>query len=113
MREGGFQERLDVIHLDIIATIQRGARLRRLKEGQRAARAGAEVDVLVFARGGDQRDDIFPDLLLDGDFAHAGLHRDELIRIENGAKIIERVMALLPVEDRDFIARFWDSRGGC
>src|SRR5690348_7446281 len=63
--EGGPDERLDVVGLDEIAATQRGEGLGGVEESEGAARAGAEVDVLVAAGGGDDGDDVFANLALD------------------------------------------------
>src|SRR5262249_2868496 len=79
MAEGRLEQRFDVICLDEVPAAQQGKRLGGMEEGERSPRAGAEVDMLVLTGGGDERDDILAQLMLDTHLAHLLLHVAQIL----------------------------------
>src|SRR6185437_15221439 len=99
MAQGGLHERLDIVGRHIIAPFQCGVCLGAAEERQRSARAGAEIDMLMLPRGGHQRNDILANLLVDPYLPYLPLHRSQLIGSQDLAERVNRVNALLAVED--------------
>ena len=112
MGEGGLGEGLDVVGDDVVAAEQPGERLAGAVQRDRAARRRAEVDVGVVARAVDEPDDVLGDGRVDVDVADRLLHAAQLVDGADHLELVERVRALLLVEDHDLLDRLRDSRAG-
>ena len=103
--QGGLGERLDVVGDHVVAAEQPGQRLAGAVQGDRAARRRAEVDVGVVAGPVDEADDVLGDRRVDVDVADGGLHAAQLVDRADDLELLERMGALLLVEDHDLLDR--------
>src|SRR5829696_3909925 len=101
--ERRLRERLHVIRDDVVAAEEASERLAGAVEGDRAARAGAQVDVRVRPRRRDEPDDVVADRRIDVDLADVGLQGAQLVDGADLREVLDGVGALLLVEDDDLI----------
>ena len=80
---------LDVVGQHVAAAADRRQRLRRAVQRQRAARAGAELDRGVHARGAHEAHDVVLDGLGDVDLATQALHAAQLGGIHDRRQLVE------------------------
>jgi hypothetical protein len=90
---------------DIVAAFEQRPRLDGAEERERAARADAEIGVLVLPRRRDERDDVFADLRADAHIPHLPLDAQQVVGAEDLAERLDRMGMLLEVEDVDLIGR--------
>ena len=102
--ERGLGEGLDVVGDDVVARAGRPGPGRAV-ERDRPARRGAEIDVGMVPRGVDDADDVVGDGRVDVDLADGGLQLAQLLDAEDLLELLERVGALLLVEDDDLLDR--------
>ena len=105
MGEHGDSQLLHVVRDDVVAPFERGERLTRSVQVQRTARRRAEVDVRVLAGGRDQPDDVLGHGLVDVDLLDPRLHLAQLFQVKCLAQVVDRVQALLLVQDHDLLHR--------
>ena len=83
MREHRRGEILDVVEENVIATLQGGQRHRRLKQHQRRAWAGAELDARIGARGLGEGDHVTPQRLGAAHCARPALGDSDLVHVND------------------------------
>ena len=91
MSEDGRCEGLDVIGQDVVAAIQRGARLGRSEEHQPRAWAGAELHPLVASRGFADRDHVAPQRIRSLDPGEGRLGPAHGAHIGDRAELLDRI----------------------
>ena len=107
MGECGDGQGFDVIGQGEVATVDGSQSAGGAKEGERAARAGAQVDVGVLARGRGQSNDVFLNLIIDVDGLHSFGCRRKFLARHDLRDVLDGVMISLRVEDGHLVAFLW------
>ena len=94
---------LHIVGQDVLASLKRGARLRRTEESQRAARAGAEVHVIAFARAAGKLHDVAFYLRRNKNLADGIRGIQNFLCFDDGLERIQRMLELLLLEDTHLV----------
>src|SRR5690606_32283032 len=102
-RQRRLSQILDVIGDHIAAPLDGRPGARRVAQGDRAARAGAEVNVLVLARGLDDVDDVLLEAIVDVYFLDRVLRREQTLGVDHLLDSVDRVAGALRVQDGNLV----------
>jgi hypothetical protein len=95
----GDKQALDVVGCDVVAAINHGGGLTRLRESLSAARGNSKVQRFVGAGGFDEVQDVFDDGVVQAGVQNAVLEGDDLLAGHDGLEIVQALSAGLGGDD--------------
>ena len=112
MEQHGDEQPLDVLRVDVLASVEQRPGPHRAVEGERAAHRAAGRHLVELPGGAHQPHDPLPDQRVDVHLLHGALELLDFSQRDRGAEVAERMAAHLFLDDPKLLVLVWIAEGG-